>query len=70
MGDVDLVFADQLLRVLGVERDVGLAVVLVELDLAAEQAAGRVEFLDRHRGRHHDRLAVDVENAGIVLNCP
>src|SRR4029077_6754983 len=29
-----------------------------------------VDLVDRQRVRHHDRLAVDVENAGIVLDAP
>ena len=69
MSDIDFVFADQLLSVFRVKRDIGLAVVLLELDLAAEQATGRIDFLDRHRGGHHHRLAVGIENPGIVLNC-
>ena len=70
VGDIDLVLADELLRVFRVKRDVRLAVVLLELELAAEQAAGGVDLVDRQRVRHHDRLAVDVENAGIVLDAP
>ena len=49
MGDVDLVVARELLRVFRVERDVRLAVVLDDLDLAAEQAAGGVDLVDRQR---------------------
>ena len=64
--DVDLVVACQLLRVLGVQRDVGLGVVLHHLDLAAEQPASGVDLLGRHlRGLHH-RLAVGVEVARVV----
>jgi hypothetical protein len=66
VDDVDLVVARQLLRVLGVERDVGLGVVLDDLDLAAEQAAGGVDLLGRERRREHHRLAVGVEVAGVV----
>jgi hypothetical protein len=36
MGDVDLVFANELLGVFGIERDIRLAVVLLEIDLAAK----------------------------------
>jgi hypothetical protein len=68
VGDVDLILANELLGVFGVERDVGLAIVLEQLHLAAKQAAGRVDLVNRHRIRHHDRLAVDVEHAGIVLD--
>ena len=66
VDDVDLVVARELLRVLGVERDVGLGVVLDDLDLSAEQAAGGVDLLGRQRRRQHHRLAVGVEVAGVV----
>ena len=38
----------------------------IDLDLAAEQAAGGVDLLDRQLRGHHHRLAVDVEVAGVV----
>jgi len=66
VDDVDLVVARELLRVLGVERDVGLGVVLDDLDLAAEESPGGVDLLGRElRGEHH-RLPVRVEVAGVV----
>ena len=68
MRRIDLVLTHELLSVFGVERDIRLAVVLLELDLAPEQTAGGVDFLDGQRIRHHDRLAVNVEHAGIILD--
>ena len=54
-------------RELRVELDVRLRIVVDQLDRPAEQAAGRVDLLDREtRGGDH-RLAVDVEPArGVV----
>jgi len=66
MNHVDLVVADQLLSVFGVKGDIRLAVILLELDLSPKQAAGIVDLLDGHRGRHHHRLAVNVKQARIV----
>src|ERR1700691_3498854 len=65
---IDLVFANELLCVFGVKRDIRLAVVLLEIDLAPQQTAGCIDFLDRQVVRHHDRLAVDVEHTGIVVD--
>src|SRR4029077_20584827 len=45
MRCLDLILAPELLSVFGVERDIRLAVVLLELDLAPEQAAAGVDFL-------------------------
>ena len=66
MHDIDLVVARQLLGVLGVQRDVGLSVVLHHLDLASEQAACRVDLFGGERGGLHHWLAVAVQVARVV----
>src|SRR5882724_7699140 len=69
MHDVDLVVARELLRILGVQRDVRLGVVLDRLYLASKQAAGGVDLFHRERARLHHRLAVDVEVARVIEHC-
>ena len=64
---IDLVFAHELLGVFGVERDIRLAVVLLELDLAPEQAAGGVDFLDR---QSHSPSRSACRRCRARRNCP
>src|SRR5260370_22816384 len=54
--------------VLGVGLDVGLRIVVDQLDLAAEHAARGVDLVDRqiHRGDH--LFAVDIEAARRVVD--
>ena len=68
MHDGDLVLQGGLLRVLRVELDVRLRVVVDQLELPAEQAAGGVDLLDRQGQRVDHRLAVDVEAAREVVD--
>ena len=68
MHDGDLVLQRRLLRELGVELHVRLGVVVDQLDLPAEQAAGRVGLLDGKRQRVDHRLAVDVEAAREIVD--
>ena len=68
MHDGDLVLQRRLLRELRVELHVRLGVVVDQLDLPAEQAAGRVGLLDRKRHRVDHRLAVDIEAAGEIMD--
>ena len=61
--------ADHGLRgILRVELVVGLTVVEYQLERTAEETAGRVEIIDRHRGCLDLLEAVDVEAAGLVEN--
>ena len=63
----DLFLGRRLGGILGVELDIGLRIVVDQLDLAAEHAARVVDLVDReiHGGDH--LLAVDVEPArGVV----
>ncbi len=53
---------------LGIELDVRLCVVHLQLDFAAEQAARGVDILDCKLGRLGHGRAVDVEAAGKVEN--
>ena len=68
MDNGDLLLGRRLGGVLGVELDVGLRVVVDQLDLAAEHAARGVDLVDRqiHRGDH--LLAVDIEAARRVVD--
>ena len=68
MDDGDLVLQRRLLRELRVELHVRLGVVIDQLDLPSEQAAGGVGFLDRKRQRIDHRLAIDVEAAGQIVD--
>ena len=68
MHDGHLVLQRRLLRELGIELHVRLGVVVDQLDLPSEQAAGRVGLLDRERQRIDHRLAVDVEPAGEIVD--
>ena len=58
--------AHQLLRVVGVQGDVRLRVVLDQIDLAPEQSARLIDLVDREPGGQHHRFAVDIEVAGVV----
>ena len=68
MDDGDLVLQRRLLRELRVELHVRLGVVIDQLDLPPEQAAGGVGLLDRKRQRIDHRLAVDVEAAREIVD--
>ncbi len=68
MHDGNLVLQRRLLRKLRVELHVRLRIVVDQLDLPSEQAAGRVGFLDGKRQRIDHRLAVDVEPAREIVD--
>ncbi len=68
MHDGNLVLQRRLLRELGIELHVRLRVVVDQLDLPSEQAAGRIGFLDRKRNRVDHRLAVDVETTREIVD--
>ena len=63
---VDALLERRFLGVLGIELHVGLRIVLDQPYLLAEQAAGRVDLLDRELAGLGHRRAVDVEAAGLV----
>ena len=68
MDDIDVILARQLLGKLRIERHVGLRVVGDLLKLHAEQAAAGIDLVDDEADRLVHRLAINVENAGKVVD--
>ena len=68
--DRDLVLQRKLRRILRIERHVGLGIVNDALDLAAEQAALRVDLLDGHQHDLVHRDAGEIDEAGEVVQAP
>ena len=62
MDHVHLILTHKLLGVLRIERHVRLGVVGNDLDLLAEQAAGRVDLINGQAHGHVHRLAVSIED--------